>query len=255
MFFNLGAPITLHSDVPWATNQWLSVRDVGMKGQKITSLNSNFSWSMLTMAAGIGTNLHTIPQLLLLQRYLATPEGLTIHRGRHVERNMPLLELTPDKALQTAELSVPRPAPALNPAAEGLMLPLRVGPFNPRWTVGLFQLEGFVIGYYGVGSQRYTSLGLDGQGFAYAPLYAARAPLTHVLVGCPVVATGLGAENLFIQVTHVDEKPQVWHVEIQNPMMDAVTVTVNRTMALPGLSNLLKGERRVTIDAGGFVVL
>jgi hypothetical protein len=154
-----------------------------------------------------------------------------------------------------AELSVPRPSStAANPAAEALLLPLRVGPFKQsRWTVGLLQLAGYTVGYYGSGANRYTSLGLDDEGFAYVPLYAGRAPLTHVVVGCPVTAKGAGAEDLFIQVTHVDENPQVWHVEVNNPTDQAITVTFHNDMKLPGFPAITTAP--VTVVAGGIVVL
>ena len=142
----------------------------------------------------------------------------------------------------------------VNPAAEALLLPLRVGPFKqPRWTVGLLQLAGYTVGYYGSGANRYTSLGLDDDGFAYVPLYTGRAPLTHVVVGCPVTAKGRGAEALFIQVTHVDEDPQVWHVEVNNPTDTAITVTFHNGMELPGFPTIVTAP--VTIGAGEFVVL
>lgn len=158
-------------------------------------------------------------------------------------------------ALARAEVSIPKPSSlAVNPAAEALLLPLRVGPFNQsRWTVGLLQLAGYTVGYYGSGANRYTSLGLDDEGFAYVPLYAGRAPLTHVEVGCPVIAKGTGAEDLFIQVTHVDENPQVWHVEINNPTDLPITVTLQSDMKLPGFIAIT--AEPVSIPAGGFVVL
>lgn len=256
LYFNLGAPIALSTDCPHETSQWLTVRDMGMKDQKVTAQNSQFSWSVFSVAVGIETNFVNVSQLQQLVKYLTAPQGLTIHTGTQVARSRPLLELTPDAASQVAMLSVPKPSPLVNPAAKALMLPLRVGPFNPRWSVGLFQLAGYTIGYYGNGTQRYTSLGLDGDGFAYVPLYAARVPLTHVVVGCPVIAKGAGAGELFIQVTHVDEDPQLWHVEINNPATVPVTVTVSRSMDLPGLRNLLDDQPVVvTVAAGGILVL
>jgi hypothetical protein len=77
--------------------------------------------------------------------------------------------------------------------------------------------------------------------------------LTHVAVGCPVIAKGPGAEDLFIQVTHVDEDPQVWHVEVNNPTDTAITVTFHSGMELPGFPAIVTTP--VTIVAGEFVVL
>ena len=217
------------------------------------STDSSFSWSLLSVAVDIKTNFQTVQQLLGLRKYLAAPEGLTVKRGTQVDHQQSLLELTPD-AKHAAEFSVPQPTSnASNPAGAGLLIPTRVGPFNPRWTVGLYQLAGYTLGYYGGGEQRYSTLGLDDAGFAYVPLYAGRAPLTHVVAGCPVTASGAGAEELFIQVTHVDESPQVWHVEINNPTDKALTVTFHASMDLPGMA--APSTSPVTIAPGGLVVL
>ena len=118
--------------------------------------------------------------------------------------------------------------------------------------MGLFRGAGYTAGHYGNGTDRYTTLGLDGDGFAHVPLYAARAPLTHVRVGCPVTATGAGAESLFIQVAHVDDSPQTWHVEINNPLERAVTVHISSGLGLPGFPAV--GASDVRIEAGGIWV-
>jgi len=252
LYWNLGGPMNMSVKNARSTNEWLTLTDIGMAGKKIAPGANTFSWSLLSVAVDIQTNMQSVAQLIQLRELLASPEGLTIKRGTRVDHKHSLLELSPDTSY-VAELAVPRPSNSSNPVAEALLLPLRVGPFNPRWTVGLFQLAGYTVGYYGTGVKRYTSLGLDDAGFAYIPLYAARAPLTHVAVGCPVTATGAGAEALFVQVTHVDENPQIWHVEINNPTEQAVTATFHASMALPGFAEI--NSEPVTIKAGGLIVL
>ena len=64
-------------------------------------------------------------------------------------------------------------------------------------------------------------------------MYTGRAPRTHMRVGHPVVASGTGAELLFIQVTRlltpadaVGVKQHVFHVAVNNPTDGAVSVTL-----------------------------
>ena len=252
LYFNLGNPVNLTlynpNARPWG---WLSLSDVGTAGKSVKP-GDTFSWRMFSVSVDVKTNLNSTADLVQLRRYLSSPEGLAVLRGKQVDHNGSLLELAPEQPALVAELSVPRPSPASNPTGEALLLPLRVGPFPPRWTVGLFQAAGYTAGHYGNGTDRYTTLGLDGDGFAHVPLYAARAPLTHVRVGCPVTATGAGAESLFIQVVHVDDSPQTWHVEINNPLERAVTVHVSSGLGLPGFPAV--GASDVRIEAGGIWV-
>ena len=237
-----------------STNQWMTLTDNTMVNKKIASAaDSSFSWSLLSVAVDIKTNFQTVQQLVGLRKYLAAPAGLLIKRGTQVDHQQSLIELTPD-AQHAAEFSIPKPTSnASNPASTGLLIPTRVGPFNARWTVGLYQLAGYTLGYYGGGEKRYSTLGLDDAGFAYVPIYAGRAPLTHVVAGCPVTAIGQGSEELFIQVTHVDENPQIWHVEINNPTVKVVTASFQASMNLPGM--IAPSASPVTIAPGGFVVL
>ena len=109
-------------------------------------------------------------------------------------------------------------------------------------------------GLYGGGADRWSTLGLDDDGFAYLPVYPSRAEHTAAAVGCPVTMTGAGAESLFLQVTHVSEKPQTWHVSVNNPSLSA-TVTVRVADAGMGLAGLQLEGQTVTVPPGGMVVL
>ena len=143
------------------------------------------------------------------------------------------------------------------------MLPLRVGGLSRRWSVGLWQSEGWVQGTYGKdGRDRFSSLGIDDSNQSYVPLFVDRAPRTSVRVGHPLAAVGEQSESLFIQVTHVSEPPphaaandtnHVWHLSIQNPLESAVSVELRQPMQLPGMKRL--HGQHVTIEAGGIVVL
>ena len=169
LYFNLGGPVNISVRNARVTNQWATLIDNGMAGKHITPETSSFSWDIFSVSVDIKTNFQTVDQLLQLRKYLSAPDGLSITRGQQVDRQQSLLQLTPD-AEHVAELAVPQPSNTSNPAGEALLLPLRVGPFNPRWTVGLFQRAGYTQGYYGTGDDRWTTLGLDDDHFAYHPL-------------------------------------------------------------------------------------
>jgi hypothetical protein len=124
---------------------------------------------------------------------------------------------------------------------------------NRRWTAGLLQKTGYVKGFYGSGENRYREVGLDIYGYAYIPLYPNLAPMTHVIVGHPVTASGTNADQIFIQVTHLYDNPAHWHISVNNPTDQAITATLHNPFPLPGLSfadtkiTLLPGEYRVLL--------
>ena len=228
---------------------WMYVGDHTLKSVKVGQRwrSEIFSW-----AADIRMNLQTVEQLLALREYLAAPEGLKVMAGSLVHRNGTLIEIKPDPI---AKFALPPPTTS-GSNVTGLMVPLRFGPFNPRWTIGVWQTSGYSKGLYGDGTNRWSTLGLDGDGFAYLPVYPSRADHTSAAVGCPFTMAGPGAESLFLQVTHVAEVPtQTWHVSISNPSLsESVTVQVKDTgMGLAGLE--LPLSRTVTVGPGQLIVL
>jgi len=131
-------------------------------------------------------------------------------------------------------LSLPRPATPTN-----LTVPLVVDALNRRWSVGLWQLNGFVKGDYGDGTNRYRPVGLDLAGRAYIPLYPDLADETEIEVGHPVVADSRG-QDLFIQVTALSGGTEAfpdyrWHVDVNNPTDQSITTVLSQNMNLPGL--------------------
>ena len=76
-------------------------------------------------------------------------------------------------------------------------------------------------------------LGVDNANTTAAPLYVGLAPKTHVRIGHPVIATGKGAEEIFIQVTHlrVTNGTALYHVAVNNPT--ATTLTVQLSASFP----------------------
>ena len=136
------------------------------------------------------------------------------------------------------------------------MLPLRVGGLNPRWSAGLWQKVGFpgsAAEAYGNGTDRYTALGIEEDGHAYAPIYTGESA-ARVVVGHPVIADGDGSDQLFIQVTHIDTKPEVWHVSMNNPTSKSITAMVRSTMGMAGFGLFMKSQQ-ILVGAGQEVIL
>ena len=124
--------------------------------------------------------------------------GLTLLRG--VRRTGPsfagLVELLPDKNYVAEAVVLAHQDPMM-------VLPVRVGKLVRRWTVALHQIQGYCLGHYGSGKNRWTELGLDADNNTHVPLYTGRANRTHVRIGHPVIGVGAGAEQCFIQCTRV----------------------------------------------------
>lgn len=216
--------------------------------------------------ASIGTSLHTsitsLSDVVALIEYIAEPTGLRIARGTRQSgvENIGLLDVLPDPHNFIADVAVGthhdpmmvcislagaefRPLvhvflsilvcshlPAdYNPAEHVQVLPLRVGGFVRRWTVGLWQVTGYVVGHYGSGKNRYSELGLDAHNFTHVPLYTGLADSTHVLVGHPVTAVGDGADQVVIQVTNVrlENGTSLFHVSVNNPTDVPITMVVS----------------------------
>jgi len=108
-----------------------------------------------------------------------------------------------------------------------------------------------VKGEYGSGENRYRPLGIDLAGNAYIPLYVSWAEVTEIVAGHPVIAGPEGRE-LFIQVTHVNRDPHLWHVSVNNPTDRHISTTLRKTMNLPGFDF---PDTRVDVPPGGYVVV
>lgn len=179
--------------------------------------------------------------------YLEQPTGLELIRGARVPGPGGLLELTPDN--YAVELSLPQP--------EGppRTVPVRVSGLNRRWSVGMYQVEGWRTHYYSPGNSGWRALGLDFDNRAYVPLYVSKSPRTHVLIGHPLVADAAG-KDLFLQATRLNDglegKPPAWHLSVNNPTDQPITTTLKRAMDVPGLNFT---EETVTLAPGEYRVL
>lgn len=246
LFVNRGRPLELRISRPpgeWVS-LWAPVRH-GTPGDV-------YNYELFSIACPIDVAARRADDFLQTLTYLNAPDGLGVTRGWRRNAAGPLV-VRPDR--NAVHLTVPRPSAPTN-----LTLPVLIDAFNRRWSVGLWQLSGFVKGDYGGGSDRYRAVGLDTAGRAYIPLYPDLAEHTEVEVGHPVVADGRG-HDLFIQVTALSGGTQAfpnyqWYVDVNNPTDVPITTVLSQNMSLPGLQfpntqiTLAPGEHRVLCCQG-----
>jgi hypothetical protein len=200
----------------------ISADIAGRRVQKDDTLR----FELLSLGIPMNVEVKSAQAMRRLLEYLEEPQGLEILRGQRLSSPGFVEVAAADGA---AEVRVPKPAQRTD-----LAVPLRVKGLNRRWTAGLWQKSGYVKGDYGSGTNRYRPLGVDEFGYAYVPLYVDHAPETRVEAGHPLVADGNGKE-LFIQVTHVWDNPDQWHVSVNNPTDRTVRTRLHKAMDLPGL--------------------
>jgi hypothetical protein len=239
IFVNRGVPLIFRYTRPGG--EWLSAWSA-LEGKDVKK-DDVYTYELLSVTFPVDVQIKSKGDLINTINYIKNPTNMSIIKGKKIESDG-LLEFTPTDNL--VEAIFPKPETKAN-----LILPLRVQGLNPRWSVGLYQKDGYVKGDYGTGNNRYRALGLDVYGNAYIPIYVDYAEKTHVVVGHPVIADQDGKE-LFIQVTHVNENPQRWHVSVNNPTDKPITTTLQKTMALPGFDF---PTQKVTVPAGGYIVV
>jgi len=225
LFVNRGRPLTLQLDRP--PGQWISLASP----MRRTVPGRTYAYELFSIACPIDAAVRHGEEFVDALTYLAAPDGLDVSRGRRRPLAGPIV-VRPERG--AVRLALPRPA-----APTDLTVPLLIDAFNRRWSVGLWQLSGFVRGDYGGGDNRYRAVGVDLAGRAYIPLYPDLAELTEVEVGHPVVADAQGRE-LFIQVTALSGgtaayPAYTWSVDVNNPTDDPITTVLSQNMSLPGL--------------------
>ena len=239
IFVNRGVPLIFRYTRPGG--EWISAWSA-LEGKDVKKYDV-YTYELLSITFPVDVQIKSKDDLINTINYIKNPTDMSIIKGKKIESDG-LLEFTQTDNL--VEIVFPKPEAKTN-----LTLPLRVQGFNHRWSVGLYQKEGYVKGDYGTGKDRYRPLGLDVYGNAYVPIYVDYAEKTHVVVGHPVTADQDGKE-LFIQVTHVNENPQHWHVSVNNPTDKPITTTLQKTMEFPGFDFL---TQKVTVPAGGYIML
>jgi len=242
LFVNRGRPLDLRVSTP--PGDWVSL----WAPLRHAAAGDVYSYELFSVGCPVDAAARSADALAATLGYLTDPTGLSVTRGARLPA-AGLLAIRP--ANQAVHLALPRPAAVTN-----LTVPLLVDGLNRRWSVGLWQLNGYVKGDYGSGSDRYRPVGVDLDGRAYIPLYPDLAEQTEIEVGHPVVADARGSE-LFLQVTALsggtrDYPDYRWQVDVNNPTDQPITTVVSQNMALPGLQF---AEREITLAPGEYRVL
>jgi hypothetical protein len=249
-----GEPVRLEVCTPARNSGWFTVF-APLENRTVVPGDS-FHMKFTAVSFPVTMLVNKASQLVQLREYMLAPTGVKYLQGIRVNSAAGLIDMRAQPGDYRVELAIPRPSqsPTL---PNGTALPLRVE-LNKHWSAGLFQLDGYSLGHYynysKPGQRRYTSLGLDDFGVAHVPLYVGRALLTHVMVGHPVVASGVGTGELRIQVTRVTEQPSLWHCHVNNPTEKVIVAELRQNMPLPGLRlanqslTLQPGELRL-VDA------
>jgi hypothetical protein len=237
LFVNRARPLMLN--IGQAPGDWISVT----APLRHANAGTTYAYELFSIACPTDESAQRAQTFADTMEYLNAPEGLTVSRGLRRKSAGPLV-VRPER--NAVHLSLPRPATPTN-----LTVPLVVDALNRRWSVGLWQLNGFVKGDYGDGTNRYRPVGLDLAERAYIPLYPDLADETEVEVGHPVVADSRG-QDLFIQVTALSGGTEAfpdyrWHVDVNNPTDQSITTVLSQNMNLPGL-RVPTGE--ITLPAG-----
>ncbi len=243
LFINRGEAVTF--TVGQARAYWLAVT-ANMEKRTVRK-GDRYGAEFFTMTWPLDMSMTDASQLAETVEYLKEPTGLKLARGKRLPSPGGLLEV--ETVNGAAELSIPRP--------ENLQVnvPLRISGLNRRWSIGLYQYDGYRTHYYSKENSGYRALGADHDGRAYIPLYVSRSKATHILAGHPIVADEPG-KDLFIQVTRINDglngRPPGWHLSVNNPLDRPVTSTLRRTMDLDGLRFT---ELKVTLKPGEYLVL
>ena len=243
IYFNRGVPLLFDALAPGPPTggnlihlKIANISGIVDAGTKVAMEMGSFGTSLT------GKPINTLGDIQEIVEWLTNPDGLRVLRGkRQVGPEFAgMLELLPDPSY-VAEVVIGACGD------ENMQNVVRVSGLQRRWTVALLQ----DAGYHGVGNHYdhgdwkghckdvtlgcnlYTVLGFDKFNVTAAPLYVGLALKTHVRIGHPVIATGRGAEEIFIQVTHIRIKngTTLYHVAVNNPTTTTLMVHLSASFS------------------------
>ena len=210
----------------------------GKAGQK-------FSWSLFYVWDGFDHDVRNLGRLERIRAYFGLDgkgnSGIVVKQGKLLS-HFGLVDLAPAKGI--VEFEVPQPDFNLD-----VPLGLRFIGFNPNWTVGQFQISGYSPGFYSKGANVYRNLGTDDRDMVHLAVYTKGVPKTHCIVGHPVQCN---AQDLIIEVTHLNDNPAQWYVAVNNPTDKPIKTVLKRAMDLPGFEF---PDTPVAVPAGGYQVI
>jgi hypothetical protein len=203
------------------------------------------SWRYLVITDGMDESARNLMRVEQLRRYYGLAgeggSGIVVTRGKLLSQQG-LVDLAPENGV--VDFTVPNPGWRLN-----LPLGIRLIGFNPNWTVGQLQIEGYAPGFYTARKDLYRNLGLDDRDMAFVAVYPDAAPTTHNIIGHPVQCNN---PALVIEVTQLSVKPLTYRVAVNNPTDAPITTVLQKGMELPGFTF---PDTPITVPAGGYQIV
>ena len=242
LFINRGDPIIVRVSGGHDSFYIAVLADVEGKTMKA---GDEFRFRLFSVSDALDASVSGPRRFKRVRRYLDQPEGMELVSGER-QSTVGFVQVHAASADRPVAVRVPRPTEPI-----GVTLPLRVSGLNPRWSAGLFQLEGYTTGFYTDGRDVYTTLGFDFDGRVYASLYPDQVDMTHVRIGHPVVCD---QPELILEVMPRTREGggYHWRVAVNNPTDQAITTDFRKGMDLPGLAF---ANQEHTVPAGGYMIL
>jgi len=239
MVFNMGRQALVANASPWGWFLETDLRDSLVKaGQKITS-------SIMVVLDALDQQERTPERVEKVRRHYGLADGngcsVTVRRGRLLSQRG-ILTLASDSGIVDLEI----PKPHWNVA---LPLGLRFVGFNPNWTVGQLQYQGYLPTFYCRPAVVYRNLGLDDEGVAFLALYPDQASHTQVSVGHPVQCAD---RDLVIELAMLSDSPPQYHVAVNNPTDRRIRTALKKTIDLPRFAF---PDTPVDVAPGGYLVV
>jgi len=205
----------------------------------------SYSWKLLMIYDSMKQRTRNLNRIECIRDYFGLDgkhdSGLQVKRGKLL-KHFGLVDLAPDNGIVEFELPPP-------PLELDIPLGLRFSGFNPNWTIGQFQIEGYSPGFYSNGRNVYRNLATDDRDLVHLAVYTTGVAKTHCVVGHPVQCD---AKDLIIELTRLQDAPPQYHVAVNNPTDQPISTVLKKTMDLPGFDF---PDTPVQVPAGGYRVV
>lgn len=170
--------------------------------------------------------------------------GLEVKRG-NLAASSGLVDIEAENGL--VEFTVPEPD--VEPALD-IPLGVRFFGFNPNWTAGILQVDGYTPGFHNEeGKGLYRNLGIDDKDISYLGVYTHGTALSHIIAGHPVIADN---PDININVAKLTDSPARWRVDVNNPT--DIRIRTNVRVNIPELGIPLE-ETSVVLEPGEYRTL
>ncbi|MHC4872059.1 MAG: hypothetical protein ACYTFY_09455 [Planctomycetota bacterium] len=240
-WLNRGIPIRLQLHFSGKKRDSVFISLYGdIEGKKLQK-GESFRFKLMAINYPVDVSNQGPARFMRLINYLNQPQGLKVLQGKR----LPLDGVLEFKAEENSvRIQLPKPVKPVD-----ITVPVRVSGLNPNWSAGYFQRDGYALGIYGDGKNKYTPLGFDDEGRVYGSIFPDLSEFNDIEIGHPVVSDN---NNLIIQLTQklAPGGGYAYCVAVNNPTEKAVSAVLKQNMKLPGF---IFSDRKVTVSPGGFL--